>query len=165
MSKTPVKPTPKKPVGKEAPKAAAPRVWKAEDYVSSHASLEVVKETKSAFDIFDIDGSGLIDVNELITAFCSLGFDLANKISLTQLNNLLENNPDGLDFGHFLNLSTQRLGDSYSRAEINKIFSAFDTSRAVLKGLYRVTSQFKNSRLWLKNSASTSLTKKLKRFS
>lgn len=155
MSKYTPKATPKKPAAKEAPKLSQPKVWRAEDYVNSNVSIEEVRDIKNAFDIFDTDSSGLIDPQELRKAFISLGFDLANKVTLTQLNDLVEENPEGLDFGNFLNLATGKLGETHTRAEINKIFSAFDNTRAVFHYLFREKSLLNNSRLSLKNLEST----------
>lgn len=49
-------PPKKAPAVKEPPKE-----WKAEDYVCEHAPIEEVRDVKAAFDIFDTDGSGLVD--------------------------------------------------------------------------------------------------------
>ena len=35
--------------------------WAAEDYVTESISIEEVREIKCAFDIFDSDGSGIVD--------------------------------------------------------------------------------------------------------
>ena len=115
MSRYAPKPTPKKAPPKEVPKPE-PKAWAAKDYVNSNITIDEVRDIKNAFDVFDVDNSGVIDPNELKTAFVSLGFDLNNKMTLSNLNDLIEEYPDGLDFGVFLNLATGRLGETHTRA-------------------------------------------------
>ena len=54
---------PKAPVaaGKQQPKAAEKKEWRAEDYASLTIPVEEVKDIKMAFDIFDGDLSGVVD--------------------------------------------------------------------------------------------------------
>lgn len=67
------------PVVQQPPKAPEKKVWRAEDYVSITVPLEEVKDIKMAFDIFDTDGSGGVDPQELKQAFVALGFEGNNK--------------------------------------------------------------------------------------
>lgn len=38
-----------------------PKVWKADDFVTPNVILEEILELKEAFDIFDVNKSGIID--------------------------------------------------------------------------------------------------------
>lgn len=154
MSRYAPKPTPKKPPVKEAPKPQS-KAWAARDYVNSTTTIDEVNDIKNAFDVFDTDNSGLIDPHELVNAFVSLGFDMTNKMTLSNLKDLIEEYPEGLDFGVFLNLATGRLGESHTRAEINKVFNNFDNTRVVREGLLRVASQLRSSNRWLRSWEST----------
>lgn len=39
----------------------AKKAWAAEDYVTNNSTIEEIREIKTAFDIFDSDGSGVVD--------------------------------------------------------------------------------------------------------
>lgn len=56
------------------------KMWKAEDYLTKDISLYEVKDVKGAFDVFDVDHSGIVDANELKQAFVSLGLANTNKL-------------------------------------------------------------------------------------
>ncbi len=105
--------SPKK--GQAPPVKAAPREWKAEDYVGPQVSLEEVRDVKAAFDIFDSDNSGFVDAAELKQAFISLGLAHANKLVYNIMSSLEGEHPKGLNFAEFLKLATGRLGEGHSR--------------------------------------------------
>lgn len=126
-----------KPVKKE---------WAAEDYVSPTVSIEEVREIKTAFDIFDSDGSGVVDPVELKNAFVSLGFAASNKFVYNVLNDLDTEHVGGLTFAAFLNLATGKLGETHSRAEIENVFKSFDFQKKVSISLDREKSLLKSSK-------------------
>ena len=129
MKNQPKAQPPKKPQAvKEEPKE-----WKADDYVSESVSLEQVRDVKAAFDIFDNDGSGLVDANQLKQAFVSLGLADANKLVYHIMHNLDGDHPNGLNFAEFLKLATGRLGETQNRKEIEKVFASFDHHHTVNK--------------------------------
>ena len=66
------KPTPQAPQGKQKRQETTP--FNVDDYVRWDLSREEVTEIKQAFDIFDNDGSGIMDPSELKDAFINLGF-------------------------------------------------------------------------------------------
>lgn len=78
--------------------------------------LEEVKDIKQAFDIFDGDGSGIIDPLELKEAFINLGFGGQNKFVYQILAELDDDESGGIDFAEFLKLATAKLSDKDSRA-------------------------------------------------
>lgn len=86
---TPVQANKNQPPAKKAPEAKpAKKEWAAENYVSANVSIEEVREIKTAFDIFDSDGSGVVDPVELKNAFVSLGFATSNKFVYNILHEL-----------------------------------------------------------------------------
>lgn len=85
-----------------------------------------------AFDIFDGDLSGVVDPQELKSAFISLGFGGQNKFVYQILAELDDDQSGGIDFPEFLRLATAKVSDKDSRAEIEKIFTSFDINRAVI---------------------------------
>lgn len=100
-------------------------------FVTGQLPKEDVIEIKQAFDIFDGDGSGIIDPAELKRAFIDLGFVGQNKFVYQILAELDEDGSGGIEFEEFLKLATTKATNQDSRAEINKVFSAFDKNRQV----------------------------------
>ena len=88
-------------------------------------------EIKCAFDIFDSDGSGIVDPVELKNAFVSLGFATSNKFVYNILNDLDTENVGGLNFAAFMKLATGKLGENHSREEIDGVFKSFDIDKRV----------------------------------
>lgn len=121
--------TPSKP-GQSQPK----KQFDAGDYVTALLPKDEVIEIKQAFDIFDGDGSGMIDPSELKQAFIDLGFTGQNKFVYQILAELDEDNSGGIDFEEFLRLATAKVTEKDSRADINKVFNSFDHNRQVPGG-------------------------------
>jgi Ca2+-binding EF-hand superfamily protein len=112
-------------------KPAASKPFNADDYVTMTLPKEEVIDIKQAFEIFDADGSGVLDPAELKQAFIDLGFTGQNKFVYQILAELDEDQSGGIDFGEFLRLATAKIGEKDSRVEINKVFNAFDPNRCV----------------------------------
>lgn len=128
--------------------AAAPRVELTEDQQ---------QEIKEAFDLFDTDGSGTIDAQELKVAMRALGFE-PRKEELRQL--LLaatgkesttggnvggaaaeDAGPPVISYPQFYALMSQRMTERDSREEMLKAFRLFDddeTGKISFKNLKRV---------------------------
>ena len=118
----------------QAPKGKAPtgpKPFNPDDYVTMTLPREEVIEIRQAFEIFDQDGSGIMDPAELKNAFIDLGFTGQNKFVYQILAELDEDQSGGIDFAEFLRLATAKIGEKDSRAEITKVFTAFDPNRAV----------------------------------
>ena len=133
----------------QAPKGKAPtgpKPFNPDDYVTMTLPREEVIEIRQAFEIFDQDGSGIMDPAELKNAFIDLGFTGQNKFVYQILAELDEDQSGGIDFAEFLRLATAKIGEKDSRAEITKVFTAFDPNRAVTNDLFRENSAGTNSR-------------------
>lgn len=133
----PAKGTQPPPKGKATP---APKAFNPDDYVTLTLPREEVIEIKRAFEIFDQDGSGIMDPAELKQAFIDLGFTGQNKFVYQILAELDEDQSGGIDFPEFLRLATAKIGDKDSLAEIKKVFTAFDPNRSVIFHLLRASS-------------------------
>ena len=115
--------------GKPAPPANKP--FSADEFVTMTLPREEVVEIRQAFEIFDSDGSGIMDPAELKQAFIDLGFTGQNKFVYQILAELDEDQSGGIDFAEFLRLATAKIGEKDTRVEINKVFNAFDPNRSV----------------------------------
>ena len=109
--------------------------FNADDYVTLTLPREEVIEIRRAFEIFDQDGSGIMDPAELKDAFVKLGFTGQNKFVYQIMAELDDDQSGGIDFAEFVRLATAKIGEKDSRAEINKVFTAFDPNRAVILDL------------------------------
>merc|ERR1740117_2120048 len=100
-----------------------------------------VEEIKEAFDLFDTDGSGSIDVNELKVAMKALGMD-AKSEEIRKLINDIDTDGDGtIDFDEFLAMMTARKQGEDTREDLIKVFKLFDddkTGTVSFKNLKRV---------------------------
>ena len=93
--------------------------------VTHHGPREEVLDIRTAFEIFDSDGSGIIDPLELKQSFIELGFT-GGKFIYQILAELDEDQSGGIDFAEFLRLATAKIGEKDIRVDINKVFNAFD---------------------------------------
>jgi Ca2+-binding EF-hand superfamily protein len=140
-----------KPTAPPAPvKQPATKAFRADDYATLTIPVEEVRDIKTAFDIFDSDLSGIVDPQELKVAFQALGFGGSNKFIYQILAELDDDQSGGIDFAEFLRLATAKLSEKESRAEVDKVWSAFDINKTVNIVGFRVGSLFLNLRKWLK---------------
>mmetsp|Transcript_123425 Transcript_123425/g.356819 ORF Transcript_123425/g.356819 Transcript_123425/m.356819 type:complete len:175 (+) Transcript_123425:80-604(+) len=103
-----------------------------------------VEEIREAFNLFDTDGRGEIDVRELKAAMRSLGFETKNPTIFQMIADLGADGGDRIEFDEFLDAITSKLGDKETRDGINKIFRLFDddgTGTISLKNLKRVSKE------------------------
>lgn len=92
-------------------------------------TVDEVEEIKEAFDLFDIDGSGLVDPKELKAAILSLGFEARNQTIYQMLLDLDQHTSRPIDFEEFVDLMTARLSDRCTRDDCAKVFRLFDTEQ------------------------------------
>lgn len=93
-------------------------------------------EIKEAFDLFDTNGSGIIDMKDLKVALRALGFEPAKeeiKRLISDLNNNSANrdrdkDKEGqvmIDFNDFLEIMTTKMSEKDSSEELEKAFILF----------------------------------------
>ena len=88
-----------------------------------------ITELKNAFDSFDKDKSGSIDINEIKFEIKSQGLEFTSS-ELLQL--VLELDSDGsgqIEFPEFLDLISGKASDENSKPEIQKVFNVFDIEK------------------------------------
>ncbi|KAM7198708.1 hypothetical protein V8F20_006023 [Naviculisporaceae sp. PSN 640] len=99
--------------------------------MASHQQKQVltpdqIAQFKEVFDVFDKDGTGDITAEELGHVMKELGLNP----SKTELQDLLaeadENNDGVINFEEFLNLMSQRVGDTDTEQELISAFKVFD---------------------------------------
>ncbi|CAF3964583.1 unnamed protein product, partial [Rotaria magnacalcarata] len=101
-------------------------------------------EIREAFDLFDADGTGSIDVKELKVAMRALGFEPKKEEIKKMLGDIQKENASTIDFNDFLQLMSQRMAEKDSKEEILKAFRLFDddsTGRISFKNLKRVAKE------------------------
>ncbi|MCQ2816752.1 MAG: EF-hand domain-containing protein [archaeon] len=91
-------------------------------------SGEEIDEIHQAFELFDTNGTGMIDPKELKAAMQSLGFDTKNPTIYELIADLdtpeAEKN-GGISFDTFIDAINSKLGDKESKEGIRRIFALF----------------------------------------
>lgn len=106
---------------------------------------EAMEEIKEAFNLFDTEGKGNIDVRELKAAFRALGFQV-KKAEIRQM--FVDMDKDlasaTVTFDEFVEMVTPKMQNRDSREEIMKVFSLFDddnTGMISFRNLKRVATE------------------------
>lgn len=101
-------------------------------------------EIREAFDLFDTDGTGTINVKELKVAMRALGFE-PKKEELKGMISEIDADANGsIDFNDFLKIMSQKMAERDPKDEILKAFKLFDddeTGKISFKNLKRVTKE------------------------
>lgn len=119
---------------KQAPKQPAPApaqkkktgAFNAKSYERPGLLEAEINEIKEAFDLFDSDASGVIDVKELRGAMTSHGLALTNKKVMDILERIDSDSNGEIDFEEFLTIMSSRMSDS--EKSIETVFRIFDGS-------------------------------------
>lgn len=106
---------------------------------------EAMEEIKEAFNLFDTDGKGNIDVRELKAGFRALGFQV-KKSEIRQMFVDMDKDLSSatITFDEFVEMVTPRMLNRDSREEIMKVFALFDddnTGAISFKNLKRVATE------------------------
>ena len=84
------------------------------------------QELREAFNLFDTDGAGSIDIKELKAAMRALGFTI-KKAEIRQMIQDIDKDDSGtVDFDEFVEMMTGRMTSRDSKEEIQKVFALFD---------------------------------------
>ncbi|KAI5100658.1 caltractin [Silurus meridionalis] len=105
---------------------------------------EQKQEIREAFDLFDTDGSGTIDVKELKVAMRALGFEPKKEEIKKMIADIDKEGSGTIDFNDFLSMMTQKMSEKDSKEEILKAFRLFDddgTGKISFKNLKRVAKE------------------------
>lgn len=106
---------------------------------------EAMEEIKEAFNLFDTEGKGNIDVRELKAAFRALGFQV-KKAEIRQMFVDMDKDLSSatVTFDEFVEMVTPKMQNRDSREEILKVFSLFDddnTGAISFRNLKRVATE------------------------
>ncbi|XP_035283186.1 uncharacterized protein cetn4 isoform X1 [Anguilla rostrata] len=105
---------------------------------------EQKQEIREAFDLFDTDGSGTIDVKELKVAMRALGFEPKKEEIKKMIADIDKEGSGTIDFNDFLSMMTVKMSEKDSKEEILKAFRLFDddgTGKISFKNLKRVAKE------------------------
>ncbi|RXM31145.1 Centrin-1 [Acipenser ruthenus] len=105
---------------------------------------EQKQEIREAFDLFDTDGSGTIDVKELKVAMRALGFEPKKEEIKKMIADVDKEGSGTIDFNDFLSMMTQKMSEKDTKEEILKAFRLFDddgTGKISFKNLKRVAKE------------------------
>nr|XP_019596955.1 PREDICTED: centrin-4 isoform X1 [Rhinolophus sinicus] len=84
------------------------------------------QEIKEAFDLFDVDGSGTIDVKELKIAMQALGFE-PKKEEIKKMIAAIDKERTGtISFEDFFEIMSVKMSEKDEKEEILKAFKLFD---------------------------------------
>lgn len=107
------------------------------------------QELREVFDLFDTDGSGGIDAEELKAAMKALGFTDTSSAHVQEMMQGVDKDHDGhIDFDEFLGMMTSKMQSRSPQADVLKAFSLMDIDeKGVLtaKDLKRVALQLGES--------------------
>ncbi|XP_003924845.1 centrin-1 [Saimiri boliviensis] len=102
------------------------------------------QEVREAFDLFDADGSGTIDVKELKVAMRALGFEPRKEEMKKMISEVDKEGTGKISFNDFLAVMTQKMSEKDTKEEILKAFRLFDddeTGKISFKNLKRVANE------------------------
>eukprot|EP00812_Abedinium_dasypus_P008310 NODE_2080_length_999_cov_206.361229.p1 GENE.NODE_2080_length_999_cov_206.361229~~NODE_2080_length_999_cov_206.361229.p1 ORF type:complete len:199 (-),score=79.93 NODE_2080_length_999_cov_206.361229:311-907(-) len=109
---------------------------------------EQVEELKEAFNLFDTEQAGTIDVRELKAALRALGFEVKKEDVRRMLAEIGKDPTQAIDFNDFLEMMRGKMPDKNSRAEIDKVFALFDedeTGKISFRNLRRIAQELGES--------------------
>ena len=102
------------------------------NYEKNGLTEDEVLEIREAFDLFDTDHSGEIDVAELKQALMNLGIDTKNQTLQNMLADIDKNGNANIDFDEFIDMMTAKMSDKDTREDLEKVFeSDFSISVAI----------------------------------
>lgn len=113
----------KKPVGGKT--QAKTQEFDPKKYEKNGLTEDEVLEIKEAFDLFDSDKSGQIDVEELKAALKNLGIDAKNQTLSNMMADLDKDGSGQIDFNEFIDMMTAKMSDRDTREDLEKVFRLF----------------------------------------
>ncbi|XP_070613764.1 uncharacterized protein [Erythrolamprus reginae] len=102
------------------------------------------QEIREAFDLFDTEGCGSIDVKELKVAMRALGFEPKKEEIKKMIAETGKDESSAISFEDFLAMMTTKMNEKDCKEEILKAFRLFDddgTGKISFKNLKRVSKE------------------------
>merc|ERR1712000_761927 len=110
-------------------------------YATQTISPEVQQQIKTAFELFDTDGSGSIDSKELCIAMKALGFE-PNKDEIDKMIGDVDDDGNGsVEYEEFNKMMTYKILNRDPQAEMLKAFKLYDddnTGKVSFRNLKRI---------------------------
>jgi len=85
---------------------------------------------KEAFNLFDTDHSGTIDVRELKAAMRALGFEMKKEEVKNMLSDIDKDANGQINFDEFCQMMSGKMSSRDSAEEIQKVFQLFDEDKS-----------------------------------
>lgn len=107
-------------------------------------SDEQKADIKEAFDLFDTEGTGVIDIKELKVAIRALGFEPKKEEIKKMIADIDKEGSGKISYADFLQLMTMKMSEKDSNEEILKAFRLFDdddTGTISFKNIKRVAKE------------------------
>jgi len=105
---------------------------------------EQIGQITQAFELFDTDGSGTIETQELKIAMRALGFEPKQEEIDKMVRDVDDDGSGSVDFPEFLDMMAHKILNRDPIEEINKAFKLFDddnTGKVTFKNLKRVAKE------------------------
>eukprot|EP01038_Epipyxis_sp_PR26KG_P007543 gene7543-10278_t len=99
------------------------------------------QELREAFELFDANKTGSIDLHELKVLMRALGFDVKKPEVIKMVHDVDPNNVGSVDYEQFLEIMAERYASRDPEEEIRKAFQLFDddhSGKISLKNMKRV---------------------------
>ena len=110
---------------KTSTNAPAKSTFDTKNYEQNGLTEDEVLEIREAFDLFDSDKSGEIDVAELKQALGNLGIDTKNQTLQNMLSDIDKNGNANIDFDEFIDMMTAKMSEKTSREDLEKFYELF----------------------------------------
>ncbi|KAH8066273.1 Ca2-binding protein [Aureococcus anophagefferens] len=107
-------------------------------------SEEEMEEIREAFNLFDTEGKGVIDIKELKAAFRALGFQVKKAEIRRMMQDVDKESSPTVLFDEFVEMATPKMQSRDTREEIMKVFALFDddqTGAISFRNLKRVANE------------------------
>jgi len=99
------------------------------------------QELREAFELFDADKTGAIDLHELKVLMRALGFEVKKPDIIKMVHEVDPTNAGTVDYDQFLEIMVDKYAERDPEEEIKKAFGLFDedhTGKITLKNMKRV---------------------------
>ena len=107
------------------------------DFRQYNITEDQMQEIREAFDLFDVDGSGHVDVRELKISMRALGFDVKKSEVRSMVANIGKDPNDVINFDEFCQILSVKMATRDNREEIMKVRG--DASFTFLRTLMHTT--------------------------
>jgi Ca2+-binding EF-hand superfamily protein len=109
--------------------------------VKPDLSEDQKQELREAFELFDADKTGYIDLHELKVLMRALGFDVKKPDVVKMVHEVDPSNTGSVDYEQFLEIMGSRYAERDPEEEIRKAFGLFDddhSGKISIKNMKRV---------------------------